>query len=374
MSKTKIPESVKFRLWGKAAGRCEYDGCNKQLFFDKLTKTEFNTSYIAHIYADSENGPRYSSEYSPKLNKDISNLMLMCDEHHRLIDKEQVELHTVERLMGMKLAHETRVEMLTSIVPDKQSHIVFFGANIGQHKVPLNYKEASNAMIPHKYPSQLTAIELGLLNSVSADHDDNYWILQDEQVKEAFRQNISSLKGKHEIQHFSLFALAPIPLLVRLGTLFSDLYEVEVFQRHREPSSWNWQNDNSDCEFIITPPSKYDGIPVLKISLSGNITNDRIEQVLSDNCSIWELTIKNPHNDCLRTKEILSSFRRSARQIFNIIKQKHGQNECLHVFPAMPISAALELGRVWMPKADVPFKMYDQCRVKNQFIPTLNFN
>lgn len=49
MSVTYIPESVKIRLWGKAAGRCEYEGCNQPLWLDQLTKAEFNSAYIAHI-------------------------------------------------------------------------------------------------------------------------------------------------------------------------------------------------------------------------------------------------------------------------------------------------------------------------------------
>ena len=98
MSVSYIPEKVKIRLWGKAAGRCQYDGCNKQLWLDSLTKTEFNTAYIAHIVADQPNGPRGDAALSKKLKADISNLMLMCDEHHRLIDREDIEGHPVEKL------------------------------------------------------------------------------------------------------------------------------------------------------------------------------------------------------------------------------------------------------------------------------------
>jgi hypothetical protein len=64
MSVSYIPEQVKFRLWGKAAGCCEYENCYKKLYLDDLTKIEFNTSYIAHIYADQEGGPRWDAEVS----------------------------------------------------------------------------------------------------------------------------------------------------------------------------------------------------------------------------------------------------------------------------------------------------------------------
>jgi len=34
MSASHIPEGAKCRLWGKAAGRCQYEGCNHQLYLD----------------------------------------------------------------------------------------------------------------------------------------------------------------------------------------------------------------------------------------------------------------------------------------------------------------------------------------------------
>jgi SMODS-associated and fused to various effectors sensor domain len=38
----------------------------------------------------------------------------------------------------------------------------------------------------------------------------------------------------------------------------------------------------------------------------------------------------------------------------------HGQDNTIHVFPAVPVSVAVELGRVWMPKADLPLSLYDE--------------
>ena len=93
MSITSVPEAVKLRLWGRAGGRCEYDGCNDRLWLDSLTKFEFNAAYVAHIIADSPGGPRGDSVLSDKLKADISNLMLICDKHHRLVDNAEVASH-----------------------------------------------------------------------------------------------------------------------------------------------------------------------------------------------------------------------------------------------------------------------------------------
>src|SRR5260221_13969749 len=70
MSVSYIPETVKLRLWGKTAGCCQYEGCNDQLWVDSLTKAEFNTAYIAHIIADSPDGPRGDPILSPQLKRE----------------------------------------------------------------------------------------------------------------------------------------------------------------------------------------------------------------------------------------------------------------------------------------------------------------
>ena len=102
MSVTNISSANKYILWGKSGGRCQYRGCNKPLFIDTLTKSEFNQAYVAHIVADVPGGPRGDSERSDLLKDEISNLMLLCDEHHRLIDKKDVEGHPESLLLQMK--------------------------------------------------------------------------------------------------------------------------------------------------------------------------------------------------------------------------------------------------------------------------------
>ena len=61
------------------------------------------------------------------------------------------------------------------------------------------------------------------------------------------------------------------------------------------------------------------------------------------------------------------------RHTFEKIKTHHGCVN-LHLFPAMPISASVELGRIWMPKADMPIEIYDENRGSNGFIKTITIN
>ncbi|AIQ65678.1 hypothetical protein PSTEL_23775 [Paenibacillus stellifer] len=368
MSVSYIPERVKVRLWGKAAGRCQYKGCNKPLWVDSLTKVEFNISYIAHIVADSPDGPRGDKVRSELLKNDISNLMLMCDEHHRLIDKEDVVGHTEDRLLEMKRTHEQRIEMVTSISEDLRSHILLYGANIGEHSAPVSWDKAAFAMFPENYPAEKPGIELSLVNSPFQDHEEFYWLMERESLRRQFADKVKPRLNEGLVKMFSVFALAPQPLLIELGVLLSDIPSVEVYQLHREPPDWKWQGHNEDFKYILKEPQEYKQTVALNLSLSATIDNSRIQGVLGDNISIWTLTIERPNNDFLKSKQQLRRFREELRLTLDKIKSLHGHENVLHIFPAAPVAIAIEIGRIWMPKADLPLHVYDENRKIGGFI------
>ena len=373
MSTTKINSKNQNLLWAISAGRCEYEGCNKLLHTDILTKKKYNNAYIAHIIADEPNGPRGDVARSKELADNIDNLMLLCDNHHRLIDKVDVVGHPELRLLEMKRKHEDRIKRLTSIAPEMTSEIILFGANIGKHNSNLSFYAACEAIYPDFYPASDNAIELGMKNTALTDGSEIYWAAEVENLKIQFAQKIKHQLVRGDNTHYSLFALAPQPLLIKLGVLLNDLYNVRVFQKHREPSTWQWQQTDSNVSYILKEPKEKGKTPVLILSLSATITHDRIRKVLGDNVSIWEVTIDTPRNDFLKTERLLSEFRQMVRHTFEKIKTHHGCVN-LHLFPAMPISASVELGRIWMPKADMPIEIYDENRGSNGFIKTITIN
>lgn len=363
---------VKTRLWTCSAGRCQFEGCNKPLWRHDATMDQMNKAYIAHIYAYSPNGPRYDATLSPKLETDFSNLMLLCDECHRLIDdKKHLDEYPAERLIQMKKDHEERIQLLTGISPNKKSHIVLFGANVGVHATPLSYNRVREAVIPNFFPADDKTIDLGMHNTPFEDTNDSYWSIQKENLIVQFSEKLKFFKENSPHHHYSIFALAPQPLLIQLGVLLNDIYPAEVYQLHREPSTWNWLDETDQIEYHLIAPEEIKENVALKFELSATITDDRIESILGEDTSIWSIKIDSPSNDFLRSKNQLVEFRNIMRFAFDQIKAKHGQKSILNIFPAMPVAAAVELGRVWMPKADMSMIIFDQNKQRNEFVKTL---
>lgn len=356
MSVTSVPYVTRYALWGKAAGRCQYRGCNKPLWEDELTRAEFNNAYIAHIVADRSDGPRGDPVLSEKLAAELSNLMLLCDSHHRLIDHGDVAGHPTELLSGMKREHEERIEQQGGISRERRSEIICYQANIGPQPVPLHFRECSVALLPDRYPASSAGIGLGLGNSAVTDRNPAYWEFEATHLREQFRERVAPRIA--QLPHVSVFALAPQPLLMLLGRLLSDLPSVDVYQRRREPPTWEWRPEPTEEDFEIHEPVG-DGPPALVFSVSATVVDERITRVLPG-AAIWRATASQPHHDFVQSRSQLAKFRATVRRLLDRIKARHSQATELHVFPAMPVSLAVEFGRVIQPKADLPIQVYDE--------------
>lgn len=368
-----VSPQTRLTLWTRSAGRCQFDGCNRPLLGDLLTgKDELNDGYVAHIVADSVGGPRGDPVLSPKLSDDVANLMLLCNVHHRLIDalKTRHE-YPVEGLLAMKAAHEDRIALVTDITPDRASHVLLFGARIGEHDCPTRFDLAKTAMLPDRYPAERQAIALDIARSDYADHEEAYWTLQVETLRRQFSRKVRDRVADGDVRHLSVFALAPQPLLIELGRLLSDIAAVTVHQLHREPQGWDWRDARPPIEVSLHASAQTGQEVGLIVDLSATVTPERVHRVLGPDAPLWRVTTPAPGNDVMHRRDDLAAFRRVMRQAFDAIKARHGQEARIHVFPALPVSAAVEVGRVWMPKADLPLVIYDENRARGGFEPRL---
>ncbi|WP_416355811.1 SAVED domain-containing protein [Aureimonas phyllosphaerae] len=374
MAKTRVPAKTQAALWARAAGRCEYLGCNAELIGDLISGNEDGTyGFVAHIVADAPDGPRGDATRSPLLAKSLDNLMLLCATHHKLIDVEEVDRHPEPTLLEMKLEHEDRVAIVAGIDRDRASHVIRFGADIGYMESLVSTRAIFQAMPPDHHPASRQTIDLSLTGSTYRDDEEAYWTIQAENLRRQFDAKVKGRVETQEIRNLNVFALAPQPLLIELGRLLGDIVPATVHQRHREPATWRWQADQPAIRFVEHEPAlETKAWPVaLKLVLSATVTDDRIRDVLGDDVAIWSLTAEEPHNDIMRRPQDLSEFRRRVRRILDRIKAIHGEQALVNVFPALPNSAAVEVGRVRMPKADLPMRIWDQNRQVGRFVPTL---
>lgn len=368
----RIKPDVTAMLWGRAAGRCEFLGCNLPLWKSLATQESVNCAQRAHIYSFSDDGPRGNAGIDKQNLNDSENLLLVCYGCHKTIDKyKNGGRYSVDLLKQWKTAHEHRIEIVTGIDSAKKSHVLLYGANIDQHSSPLNFADAASALFPFMHPAESRAIQLGMINSDFTDRSPEFWTVESQNLQNKYDRRLRERLSEGEIEHLSVFALAPQPLLILLGSLMTDIIKANIFQLHREPQTWCWPDQANNIVYEILEPENKVGPPALVVELSATVTSNRIHGVLGENASIWRVTVSEPHNDLIKSHRHLAEFRTVVRRVLNKIKEFHGQQTVLHVFPAMGVATAIELGRVRMPKAEMPWQLYDQVNARGGFIPAL---
>lgn len=369
-----IPKEISEVLWGLAGGRCEFRGCNRPLWKSDVTQEAVKLAERAHIYAFGAGGPRSQKEYRAEGLNSLANLMLLCRHCHKTIDQRiDGGTYTASVLRLMKAEHEARIELVTGIVPSQHSQLVLYSTSIGEHQLLPSFQDAAYALFPDRLPMSDKPVLLGSHDSAVRDHDEQFWQVEASQLESHFKRRVSERLASHDERpsHLSVFAVAPQPLLIKLGVLLGDLVPAGVHQLRRDPSTWSWAAEGEALALQIQEPKATSGPAALVLGLSATVTDDRIHRVLGDDASIWRVSVAEPHNNLIQTSMQLVEWRATLRKLFDRIKAVHGQSETLHLFCALPVSTAVEVGRVRMPKADMPWQIYDQNNQREGFIPAL---
>jgi len=369
-SRKAIPIAVERLIWARSAGRCQYAGCNKSLIGDAISGTEnASGAYLAHIVSAEPDGPRGDPVLSPRLAKDPSNLMLVCDVHHRVFDRDKVAEHPTELLMEMKRRHEERIRTVSAIDEDLGSHVIRYAASIGPNEAHVIESDLKLAMLPERYPVNDGWMNLDVVNLPYADHEQEYWRTHLRNLRDGFRDRIRGRLERQEIKRLTVFGLAPIPLLVELGRLTSDIANVEVRQLLRHPKGWRWDESGESMAVAVSAATAAVPIVALKLEISAPIGDERIHKALGPDVAIWSVAASKPHNDIVRSRDDLAAFAEVFRGTLDAIKTHHGEDIVVHLFSAVPVSAAVEIGRSWQPKSHPPLRVYDQNRTLGGFVP-----
>lgn len=373
----KIPAQTERELWAKAAGRCEFRGCNRLLYKDSTTQQKSNLANISHIVAFSPEGPRGHPELSIKLEKDIDNLMLTCRDHAKIIDdKDKEEEYPIKLLQEFKKEHEKRIRLLTDIRDDAKTHVLIVQANINGDPVDINEKQAFKAVLP-MYPANEHGYVVDLTDITLSEDKPDYWKFMElnltDKVNDALR---IGQRGKRP-KHLSVFALAPIPLLVHLGTLLGDINTVELFQHHRDSRNWTWTKDDEPMhayyevhELQLVPDAEQVAII---LSISGQVKIERVREVMGTEYSAYEIRACRPSLDFLKSQRRLELFGYEYRKLLEDIRGQYGSVCHLHLFAAIPPPVAVLCGQNLLPKSDPAMAVYEFHRTRG-FTQALTVN
>ena len=158
-----IPEKAIKLLWANAAGRCSFTGCGERLTVEQAANiAPYTLGEMAHIKGEKAGSNRHDKSQKNDDRNGYENLILLCPNHHTLIDKpENEKIYSVDVLIKMKIAHENNVskrlevEELPSVEKVKDKIAIYLAEN---RQVWLLYGPLSDAAKKNPHSTEIYAL------------------------------------------------------------------------------------------------------------------------------------------------------------------------------------------------------------------------
>jgi hypothetical protein len=366
-----ISEPERIKLWVRAGGRCEF--CNTYLLEDELTMLTLNLGELAHNVGrrKSARSPRGLHELPLDRRNLAENLLLLCAKHHKLIDDKVARGEfTVEELRRIKFRHEDRIRHLTGLVENDQTVIIRAIGDIRDGIVGLTEQTVWAAVFAHarRYPFfslgyRGDGVEIDL-RAIPGEGTPAYWQEAERRITAVVNGPLQAGIERNEVTHLSVFGLARIPLLALLGYHLDDKIPVDLYQKHRDGDErWTWDASADTISFETGRLRQGDvARVVLVLSLSGTISLGNLPPAITEDATIYTIrpTGVTPNRNILRSSASLDAFAASYHQFLSELERDHPTVRDLTLFPSVPVSAAISLGRGLMRDSHPTLQIYDR--------------
>lgn len=320
-----------------------------EMCFDQQTLDIDVTSFVeTHYSHKTKKGKKYIVWFFNELNMIIFDVL-----------KNYASAETKIILRGQEIGFSQILTKLTHIENhlakniNSPTTVITYCANMQNNRWNIqNYEKAlADKQI-------INTISLSLTNSIlDQQNGDTFW----ENERKALICNFSRkvLPLLEDGGAFSVFGLAPIPLLVLYGNLFANRPNIDVYQLKKN-SSWEWENNDTKLNISTTWLSNVDRASeaAIMLSFSGKVNIENVNNTIKiDSLPTVELSIENPYDDFLQSKKQLDEFLIEFRKIKSKLLELGVKQ--IHLFAAIPISFAISIGQAYNPNYDANLITYD---------------
>jgi hypothetical protein len=153
---------------------------------------------------------------------------------------------------------------------------------------------------------------------------------------------------------------------------------VDLYQRHRDRQDWSWPHgDESEHEFyeLVKPelPTDNEQPIVLMLSVSDTVPVDRMRCVFEHDPLVYEIRARTIWLEFLRSRQRIVMFSEVVTHLLAELRSRHGQDQPVHVFSALPAPLAIQFGRM-IKRFDPPLVLYEYRKHDRTFVKALTIN
>jgi hypothetical protein len=355
VGRAKLSSTERLKVWVRAGGICVL--CKQYLMEGSLTGLGVSLGELAHIVGQQQNklSPRGDHPMPREDRDNAENVVLACPSCHSEIDDKLVAgILDVDRLNAVKAAHEKRIRHVTTLPDDDHSLVLRVIGKLRGNPGEVTRDTATTAIIGNgRYPwfdldRDRIGVEIDLRSLPGElDADPVYYATACRAIDEVIDAKLHDAIRSGAVRHVSVFPWARLPLLVYLGSKLEDNYAVDVYQRHRATQSWAWDDDAAEHLFTVSESGDLAAATeaVLVLDVSSTVTTAQLPEQLTTLPRLHIEPDVTPSPDVIRSRASLLAFCKAVREV-NATLDAHKNIRYLHVFGALPPTAAVELGRL----------------------------
>ncbi|MBK7764484.1 MAG: SAVED domain-containing protein [Bacteroidetes bacterium] len=294
----------------------------------------------------------------------------------KLIDlKKNLTFYSVEILRQYKASHEDRIKIQTSIDESRKTTAIRIQSNIRGRRVDISSMDAYNALINSgRYPNDEKGILIDLTN-LQYSNESHSWNTAVAQINNTLDKALMIGNDEKKEDHFSIFGIAPIPILAYFGFKLGNTTPADIYIKLRE-QPWSINSSSEPMQFTLNEPASCNESSnvALLISISGTIKEQEAYKHIQATAPMYEIRPRKSQIDQIQSIDDLESFRKIYRQTIDQIREQHGKKCNIHVFGAIPTSVAVICGRELLHGVDPTLIMYEFVSQEEGFRQALKIN
>lgn len=366
VTRGQIRDRVRVAVWAKAAGRCVI--CNESLFNSRRTHlhTVFVGQLAHNVGAKASKGSPRGKTAQIEDREAEENLLLLCPACHRIIDDEDhAEYFDMDRLHTLKDEHEERVRRVTEHGGLTRTGALRLMGSIRKSETLVSRREVAQALLTEGYLGVVDGRFEGDFSIRVNGHEKrgSFWVAAKEEIDESL--NLASEAHKHgALEHLSVFAIAPVPVLVYLGSALDDKLPTVVYQKSRDADlGWNWPSNAATTAFgaDFSAASATAEDVVLVLSLTAEVQLGKGPTEFSGAPRVIVRPQRGSQGpDCVSSRESLKQFTSTWRSALAEAESRYPNAKRWHLVAAAPVSACVEAGRAFMRSAHPTVAVYQR--------------
>ncbi|MBP0633179.1 MULTISPECIES: SAVED domain-containing protein [unclassified Cupriavidus] len=237
------------------------------------------------------------------------------------------------------------MELIYSATGVKDSLPILMSFPVGAHVPVIELKQVHHAMLENSRYTRFpftNAIHIDRSDFDVLDDSPEFWPRAERVVADMYdRQIYPAITARNGATHLTIAAFAPIPMLMKLGALLGDKTEATVLDLPSERWLWDKRPDCPAPQFCYEVPATLPVEVAAVISISNRAVRPEMANVV-------EFQAIEPNRGIIRTEDHVQAFRREFNAF--LMQLVRAGVRILHLHPATPLSASVEIGRMLLPK------------------------